>query len=125
MIQNSGDRQRCVCGTLLARDNTEGRCASCQSKIRRQPLAPPEVPPEFWEHDTMRGALAQRHMGLIIRAFRNYPGHGRKVISQETAAAWAGLTQAQLSRIENGAPILHLDRLAQWAKTLRIPAEYL
>jgi transcriptional regulator with XRE-family HTH domain len=109
----------------LARDNAGGRCASCLAKTRLQPLEAPEVPPEFWEHDTMRDALARRHMGLVIRAFRTHPAHGRKGISQETAAGWAGITQAQLSRIENGAPILHLDRLTQWAKTLRIPAEYL
>jgi hypothetical protein len=122
MSQPSRDQRRCVCGALLARDNTEGRCAACQAKSRLQPLAPPEVPPEFWEECGMREALAQRHMGLIIRAFRNHPGHGRKGISQQTAAGWAGITQAQLSRIESGAPILHLDRLVQWAKTLRIPA---
>jgi transcriptional regulator with XRE-family HTH domain len=73
----------------------------------------------------MRDALARRHMGLVVRAFRTHPGHGRNPISQQTAAGWAAITQAQLSRIENGAPILHLDRLVQWAKTLRIPAEYL
>jgi transcriptional regulator with XRE-family HTH domain len=36
-----------------------------------------------------------------------------------------GITQAQLSRIENGPPIVHLDRLAQWARVLRIPADLL
>jgi transcriptional regulator with XRE-family HTH domain len=73
----------------------------------------------------MRDALNRRHMGQVIRAFRTHPDHGRHVISQETAASWAGVTQAQLSRIENGSPIIHLDRLVQWAKTLRIPPEYL
>jgi transcriptional regulator with XRE-family HTH domain len=73
----------------------------------------------------MREALARRHMGQVIRAFRTHSDHGRHVISQETAASWAGITQAQLSRIENGAPIVHLDRLIQWAKTLRIPQEHL
>ncbi len=66
-----------------------------------------------------------RHMGRVIRAYRVHPDHGRNVISQETAAAWAGITQAQLSRIENGGPIVHLDKLVQWAKTLRIPPEHL
>jgi transcriptional regulator with XRE-family HTH domain len=32
-----------------------------------------------------------------------------------------GITQAQLSRIENGPPVVHLDRLIQWARVLRIP----
>jgi hypothetical protein len=33
--------------------------------------------------------------------------------------------QAQVSRLESGPPVLHLDRLIQWARALRIPAEYL
>jgi transcriptional regulator with XRE-family HTH domain len=83
------------------------------------------VPAEFWQQAAMREALELRHMGRVIRAFRLHPDHGRHVISQETAAGWAGITQAQLSRIENGSPIVHLDKLVQWAKTLRIPPEYL
>jgi transcriptional regulator with XRE-family HTH domain len=125
MTQDGHSGLRCVCGALLARDNAGGRCAACLAKTRLQPLEAPQVPQDFWEHETMRNALARRHMGLVIRAFRTHPAHGRKGIPQQTAAAWAGITQAQLSRIENGTPILHLDRLAQWAKTLRIPAEYL
>jgi transcriptional regulator with XRE-family HTH domain len=125
MSQPSRHKRRCVCGALLARDNTDGRCASCCARSRLQPSTAPEVPPEFWDYDPMKEALNQRHMGLIIRTFRNHPGHGRKAISQETAASWAGITQAQLSRIENGAPIRHLDRLVQWAATLRIPAKHL
>ncbi|MGH2733251.1 MAG: AAA family ATPase [Actinomycetota bacterium] len=39
--------------------------------------------------------------------------------------AWVGITQAQLSRIENGPPIVHLDRLVHWARILRIPQEHL
>src|SRR5262249_9936529 len=31
------------------------------------------------------------------------------------------LTQAQISRIENGSPVRQLDSLARWARTLRIP----
>jgi transcriptional regulator with XRE-family HTH domain len=125
MSQQSRGRDRCVCGTPLARDNTGGRCASCLARSRQQPHQAPEVPPDFWTHAEMQNALTQRHMGFIIRAFRTHPAHGRKGIPQEVAASWAGITQAQLSRIENGAPIVHLDRLTQWAKTLRIPAEYL
>jgi transcriptional regulator with XRE-family HTH domain len=37
-------------------------------------------------------------------------------------AAWLGITQAQLSRIEHGPPIRDLDRLIHWATLLRIPA---
>ncbi|MGH8904750.1 MAG: AAA family ATPase [Egibacteraceae bacterium] len=34
-----------------------------------------------------------------------------------------GITQVQVSRIENGRPIVHLDQLIHWARTLRIPQE--
>src|SRR5439155_11715038 len=40
-------------------------------------------------------------------------------------AGWVGITQAQLSRIEHGAPIVHLDRLIHWAKVLGIPEQHL
>ena len=48
----------------------------------------------------MQDALACRHMGRVIRAFREHPLHGRESISQGTVAAWIGITQAQISRIE-------------------------
>jgi transcriptional regulator with XRE-family HTH domain len=125
MTRERQNAQRCLCGATLARDNRTGRCAACNAKARQDPVAPPEASAQFWRHPAMREALARRHMGQLIRAFRTHPDHGRHVISQETAASWAGITQAQLSRIENGAPIVHLDRLIQWAKTLRIPPEHL
>ncbi|MFI7075770.1 hypothetical protein ACIBO1_00565 [Micromonospora sp. NPDC049903] len=36
-------------------------------------------------------------------------------------AGWLGITQAQLSRVENGPQLVHLDRLSHWATLLRIP----
>ncbi len=73
----------------------------------------------------MRDVLDSRHMGQVIRAFRLHPQHGHDAISQRTVAEWVGLTQAQLSRLETGAPMMHLDRLIQWACLLRIPEVYL
>jgi hypothetical protein len=46
-------------------------------------------------------------------------------IPQELLGDWLGLTQAQVSRIENGQPIRNLDTLAHWARVLQIPAELL
>ncbi|MEH1053668.1 DNA-binding protein [Micromonospora sp. CPCC 206171] len=40
-------------------------------------------------------------------------------------ARWLGITQAQLSRVESGPAIVHLDRLTHWAQLLRIPARLL
>jgi transcriptional regulator with XRE-family HTH domain len=73
----------------------------------------------------MREALAARHMGKVIRAYRRHLWHGRSGLRQEEVAAWAGINQPQLSRIENGPAISHLDRLISWAGLLGIPQQYL
>src|SRR4051794_26624893 len=116
------DARQCLCGVLLARDNSDGRCTTCRVRSRDHLITAPEVSPEFWEDQAMRAALDSCHMGQVIRAFRTHRHHA---ISQQTAAAWAGITQAQLSRIETGGPISQNDRLIQWAKILRIPSLYL
>ncbi|HYV30877.1 MAG TPA: hypothetical protein VEO53_07230, partial [Candidatus Binatia bacterium] len=41
---------------------------------------------------------------------------------QGVVAQWLGVTQGQLSRIENGAPVIHLDRLMYWARVFKMPA---
>ncbi|MEU7618964.1 helix-turn-helix transcriptional regulator [Micromonospora rifamycinica] len=79
----------------------------------------------FWEHEPVRQALSSRHLGRVIRAYRFHPYHGRAALPQTVVAGWLGVTQAQLSRIENGSPVVHLDRLAHWAKTLGIPGALL
>ncbi|MEU9824122.1 helix-turn-helix domain-containing protein [Micromonospora chersina] len=83
------------------------------------------MPESFWEHEPVRAALTQRHLGRAIRAYRFHPYHGRNPLPQVVVAGWLGITQAQLSRIENGPPVVHLDRLAHWATLLAIPASRL
>ncbi|WP_343444544.1 helix-turn-helix transcriptional regulator [Micromonospora schwarzwaldensis] len=61
----------------------------------------------------------------MIRAYRHHPYHGRQPLPQATVAGWFGVTQAQLSRVETGPPMVHLDRLAQWARVMGIPAHIL
>ncbi|WP_407566945.1 helix-turn-helix domain-containing protein [Polymorphospora sp. A560] len=80
---------------------------------------------EFWDDPAMRDALRNRHLGQIIRAWRTHPQQGRQAVSQNLVAAWMGITQTQLSRIETGGPVVHLDRLIEWAKALRIPPHLL
>ncbi|MGH3848860.1 MAG: helix-turn-helix domain-containing protein [Pseudonocardiaceae bacterium] len=82
------------------------------------------VPAEFWEDPRMRDALERWHIGAVIYAYRNHPFHVR-VLRQETVAEWVGITQAQLSRVENGPAIKDLDKLIQWARALGIPAHLL
>ena len=113
------------CGARLASDNAGVTCRPCR-RAQEAALAPPEVPPEFWENDQLRDALVmERHIGHAVRSYRKHPFHGQRPISQETAARWLSVSQTQLSRIENGRPIYDLDRLMQWAKMLRIPPELL
>ena len=100
------------CGASLAADNNSGRCAPCQRAERDWIVAAPVVPAAFWSHEPLRRALAARHLGRVIRAYRHHPYHGRQPLPQATVAGWFGVTQAQLSRIETGPPVVHLDRLA-------------
>ncbi|WP_231934821.1 hypothetical protein [Micromonospora viridifaciens] len=106
----------------MARDNDSGRCAPCQAAERDRLSSPPTVPASFWEHEPVRQALAERHLGRVIRAYRYHPYHGRNPLPQTVVAGWLGITQAQLSRVETGPPLVHLDRLSHWATLLGIPA---
>jgi transcriptional regulator with XRE-family HTH domain len=115
----------CRCGAQLARDNRGSRCAACAAADRNRLAVPSDVPPEFWEEPVLQEALLSRHMGRVVRAWRTHPDHGRNPVPQDQMAAWLGITQAQLSRIENGPPMVHLDRLIHWAHVLRIPTERL
>lgn len=115
----------CRCGARLARDNSGSRCSGCTAANRDRLIGAPDVPADFWDEVVLREALASRHMGRVIRAWRTHPRHGRQDFPQDQVAAWAGITQAQLSRIENGQPLMHLDRLIHWAGVLRIPADRL
>lgn len=121
MVTRPEERVCLQCDAVLARDNSEALCGSCRRKARDVLATAPEVPAWFWGSPQMREALASRHLGRLVRAFRTHPYHGRP-ISQGIAASWFFLTQTQLSRIENGPAIQDLDRLSQWSHILRVPA---
>jgi transcriptional regulator with XRE-family HTH domain len=112
------------CGARLARDNRSNRCAGCSHVARDSLLKPPSVPRQFWDTDQMRDALNTWHVGRVIFAYRTHPWHPRP-LSQETVGNWLGLTQAQLSRIENGRAPEELTKLVAWAQILGIPSELL
>lgn len=114
----------CQCGTRLARDNAGDRCGACARQERSSAGQPPDLPAEFWQHPQMREALDSWHFGQVLYAYRTHPHHGR-ALSQGAVANWLGLTQAQLSRIENGPAPQDLSKLMQWAHSLRIPADLL
>jgi transcriptional regulator with XRE-family HTH domain len=89
------------------------------------PGPPRDLPADFWSDPDLRAAIEQRHMGRLVRAYRLHSHHGRRGLPQQRMAEWAGITQAQLSRIESGPPVVHLDRLIEWARLLGIPNEIL
>lgn len=65
----------CHCGTRLAKDNSGHQCASCERLSRDKLIAPPEVPPEFWQTEQFRETFAAQHMGWVARAYRTHPYH--------------------------------------------------
>jgi hypothetical protein len=111
----------CVrCGSLLARDNRANTCGPCQ---RRSNGTVPPVPPEgFWKHPSIGLAAAQGHFGLLVWAIRTHPWHGRTV-PQRQVAGWLGITQGEVSRLENRRepPVLPTYRLQHWLSVLHVP----
>ncbi len=113
------------CGARLARDNAAARCAPCGASGPTPVVRPAVLPASSWNDQELQAALADRHMGKVIRAFRRHPHHGSRGVSQDEVASWAGMTQGQVSRIETGPPIRNLDRLTFWAGLLGIPERHL
>jgi hypothetical protein len=116
---------RCVCGARLARDNPGDRCSPCLNGAAPAVPACPRCRVTSGSCPRCAPPWTPVTWGMVIRAFRQHPEHGRRPPSQARIASCFGLTQSQLSRIENGPPIVHLDGLIQWARMLAIPAERL
>ncbi len=125
-VSGSRSARLCGCGTRLASDNLGTLCVKRCGPCQRKPPDPPRVPPEFWQTDRMREALASQDVGCICAAYRQHPFHGPLALTQKLVAGWLGIDQAYLSRIESGQRRLRdLDMLIHWARTLSIPPQYL
>lgn len=126
---NPSSTRYCRCGTRLGQYHQRPLCNPCEKKLAALRLAPPEVPDGFWDTEQLRQAFTAQHIGQVSRAYRRHPHHiaryGKDGISQEVVGGWLGLTQTQISRIENGPSVRHLDSLTHWARTLRIPEHLL
>ncbi|MEU4215863.1 orotidine 5'-phosphate decarboxylase / HUMPS family protein [Actinoplanes sp. NPDC026623] len=121
---NGMTARRCArCGGTLARDRhpEDQVCAACNG---RGSDGLPPMPHEFWRHEVMRQAFASRNFGQVIRAYRIHPLRGRP-LPQPVVAEALGISQPQLSRIENHGQIQSLDTLVFYARTLHIPGECL
>jgi transcriptional regulator with XRE-family HTH domain len=124
-----GDRRCAGCGSLIAADNTARLCSRCHREQRDQLRTPPaQLRNEFFETDELRAAFESQHIGKVFKAYRNHPQHVRilgKGLNQELLGRWLGLTQAQVSRLENGKPEQNLETLRNYARILHLPQHLL
>jgi hypothetical protein len=126
--ESDGKRRCANCSGALAADNTSRLCGRCVRERQGQLCTPPVLPDEFWSTDDLRAAFESQHMGHVFRAYRNHPHHLQlfgRVFSQELLGRWLDLTQAQVSRFENGRPEQNLETLRIYSRTLRIPQKML
>jgi transcriptional regulator with XRE-family HTH domain len=117
-----GTRTCTRCRTRLARDNIGVLCGPCS----RMPDHAPTLSAAEWHADQLRKALHDKDIGALLRAWRHHPAHGRRPVPQAELARWLGITQGQLSRIENGRNrVRDLDKLTHYSRTLAVPTELL
>jgi tetratricopeptide (TPR) repeat protein/DNA-binding XRE family transcriptional regulator len=122
--------RRCEgCGTVLAADNTSRVCGRCHREQRDQLRTPPaQLRNEFFETGEFQAAFASQHIGKVFKAYRNHAHHLKlygKALNQELLGRWLGLTQAQVSKLENGKPEQNLDILRNYARILHLPQHML
>ncbi|HEX6360682.1 helix-turn-helix transcriptional regulator [Actinophytocola sp.] len=114
---------------MLAADNSARLCSRCHREQRDQLRTPPvQLRDEFFETDEFRAAFASQHIGKVFKAYRNHPRHLQlfgKALNQELLGRWLGLTQAQISKLENGKPEQNLETLRNYAKILHLPQHLL
>ena len=77
------------------------------------------VPPEVWEAQKMREALAAREISSVYRLLRQ---HG---VSQRQIAAATGQSQSEVSEILKGRQVMAYDVLARIADGLGVPRGYM
>ncbi|MGH7883829.1 MAG: helix-turn-helix domain-containing protein, partial [Candidatus Dormibacteraceae bacterium] len=68
------------------------------------------------------------HIGQVFRAYRYHPRHLKifgKALNQELLGRWLGLTQTQISKLENGKPEQNLKVLQSYAQALYLPSRML
>lgn len=125
----AGGRRCQGCGTVLAADNTARLCSRCHREQRDQLRTPPaQLRNEFFETDEFRAAFESQHIGKVFKAYRNHPRHLQlfgKALNQELLGRWLGLTQAQVSKLENGRPEQNLETLRNYARILHLPEHML
>lgn len=122
--------RRCrSCNGPLAADNTARLCGRCHRDLRDQLGTPPvHLRDEFFQTDDFIAAFESQHIGRVLKAYRNHPRYLNllgKALNQEVIGRWLGLTQAQVSKLENGKPEHNLETLRNYAQVLRLPQHML
>jgi hypothetical protein len=122
--------RRChACKTPLAADNTARLCSRCHRDLRDQLGTPPtRLRSEFFRTEEFIAAFESQHIGRVFKAYRNHPRYLQllgKALNQEILGRWLGLTQAQVSKLENGKPEHNLETLRDYAKVLGLPQHML
>jgi predicted amidophosphoribosyltransferase len=126
--RRTGARYCAACGTALAIDNTARLCSKCYREQRDQLAYPPRLKREFFDTDEFRSAFDNHHIGKVFKAYRNHPRHLQlygKALNQELLGRWLGLTQAKVSKLENGKPEQNFEVLINYAKILHLPQDML
>jgi transcriptional regulator with XRE-family HTH domain len=124
-LRQASTGRTCPCGARIAADNSDRMCAACRRAGRAGGFGPPPLPEGFWDHPALGEAFADQDMGALIGAYRHHPQHPHR-ITQDRMAGWLGISQAQLSRYENGEnPIDRIDKLRAFAEVLGVPPERL
>lgn len=124
MAGSKEHQRRCQgCGIALARDNRSPRCGPCSrrevAREFQEAASAPVKSDDFWQGAALQDALAARHFGQVLYAYRH---EHRPVLTQATVGRWLGLTQGQISRLERTPHPTHdLTKLDQWARALHIP----
>ncbi len=87
---------------------------------------PPIVPDGFWDHSTIKDAVAAQHFGHLLRAYRFHPHWGGETIGQQALAAYLRHSQQWLSKweIADEPTRTYAELLTQIADLLVIPAGY-
>lgn len=127
---HGGSGRRCHgCDSPLAADNTARLCSKCHRELRDQLRTPPaHLRNEFFETPEFLAAFESQHIGKVFRVFRSHPHFLRlygKALNQDVLGRWLGLTQAQVSKLENGKPERNLDNLINYARALHLPQHLL
>jgi DNA-binding XRE family transcriptional regulator len=127
--QGTATRRCQACSTPLAADNTARLCGRCHRELRDQiGVAPTRIRGEFFQTDEFVAAFESQHIGRVFKAYRNHPRYLRllgKALNQEVLGRWLGLTQAQVSKLENGKAEHNLETLRNYAKVLCLPPHML